>query len=262
MDASKIESMHCTPIGYFHSWQKERYMAAKQGELAGNSKGKIILLHHQNFEQALEDLRGMERIWVIYWFHRNSNWKPKVQTPRQGPKRGVFATRSPHRPNPIGLSCVNLLEVSGRELIVDKCDLLDETPILDIKPYLPYADAFPNSKTGWIHQEEKPQYSITWSEISTTQADFIEKETGLALRDTVNRRLLGNPFPFPGHRIKETSPSQYVMALKTWRIHYSIAKSEVKIEEIASGYDQETLEGRKTSLWPDISVHQNFTKIF
>jgi len=262
MNPSKIENMQCQPIGYFQSWQTERYMAAKQGELAENGKGKILLLSNCNYEQAAEDLLGMERIWVIYWFHKNKNWKPKVQTPRGGHKRGLFATRSPHRPNPIGLSCVSLLEVKGRELVIDKCDLLHHTPILDIKPYLPYADAFPLSKQGWIANEKPHQYTIIWIERSEKQAIFIEKKTGLAIRDTILQRLSENPLPFPGHRIKQISLSAYVLAFKTWRIHYSIANFEVTIEKITSGYDQETLEGKKTSRWPDVSVHQSFINMF
>lgn len=262
MNPSKIETMQCQPIGYFHSWQTERYMAAKQGELSENGKGKIILLPTCNYEQALEDLAGMERLWILYWFHKNTTWKPKVQTPRGGPKRSVFATRSPHRPNPIGLSCVSLIEVRGRELVIEKSDLLDLTPILDIKPYLAYADAFPNSQQGWIEKENSPICSIQWNELSEKQALFIEESTGLAVRQTINRRLSENPYPFPGHRIKQISPDNYLLAFKTWRIHYSIANSTVKIEKISSGYDHETLDGTKMSRWGDVSIHRTFINMF
>lgn len=262
MNPSKIEIMQCQPIGYYHSWQTERYMAAKQGELAEGGQGKILLLPNCNYEQALEDLMGMERIWVIYWFHKNTHWKPKVQTPRAGPKRGLFATRSPHRPNPIGLSCVSLIEIKGRELVIQKSDLLDQTPILDIKPYLPYADAFPSSKQGWIDQEHSQRYSIRWSPLSEKQAKFIEEETGLALRQTISLRLSENPLPFPGHRIQQIASNSYQIAFKTWRINYSIANLEVVIAEIASGYDKDTLAGKKTSRWPDVSVHRTFKDMF
>lgn len=262
MNSNKIETLLCSPIGYFHSWQTERYMAPKQGELANEGKGKILLLPHCNYEQALEDLAGMERIWVIYWFHRNNNWKPKVQTPRAGPKRGVFATRSPHRPNPIGLSCVSLLEVKSRELLIEKSDLLDGTPILDIKPYLPYADAYPMSKQGWINEDKIQVHEVNWSTLSQQQAQFIEEHTQLPFRKTVEQRLSENPYPFPGHRIIRAAEDRYLLAFKTWRIQYSIANSQVNIEFIASGYDPETLSGLKTSRWPDLSIHQLFTKIY
>lgn len=101
--------------------------------------------------ETLRGLQGFDRIWLIFVFDRSEGWAPRVQPPR-GPKgkQGVFATRSPHRPNAIGLSAVELLSVEGRELRLRGVDLLDGTPILDIKPYVPYADAFPQSRAGWI----------------------------------------------------------------------------------------------------------------
>ena len=86
----------------------------------------------------------------------SSNWKAQVLPPR-GPKkkRGVFATRSPHRPNPIGITPVELIRVEKRRLIVGEVDLIDGTPILDIKPYVPAIDAFPGSKAGWVDEIER-----------------------------------------------------------------------------------------------------------
>lgn len=99
---------------------------------------------------AYRDLEGFERIWLIFIFHRSEGWKAEVRPPRGGGKRGVLSTRSPHRPNAIGLSAVRLLAVEEGSLRVCGIDLLDGTPILDIKPYVPYADAFPASRAGWI----------------------------------------------------------------------------------------------------------------
>jgi tRNA-Thr(GGU) m(6)t(6)A37 methyltransferase TsaA len=99
---------------------------------------------------ALSDLDGFARIWLIFVFDRSEGWIARVRPPRGGGKRGVLATRSPHRPNPLGLSAVELLGVEDGALRVRGLDLLDGTPILDIKPYVPYADAFPNAAAGWI----------------------------------------------------------------------------------------------------------------
>lgn len=99
---------------------------------------------------ACDDLAGFERIWLVFVFHRSEGWKAQVKPPRGGPRRGVLATRSPHRPNAIGLSAVELLAVEDGSLRVRGVDLLDGTPILDIKPYVPYADAFQQSGAGWI----------------------------------------------------------------------------------------------------------------
>lgn len=102
-------------------------------------------------QEMLEDLEGFERIWLIYHLHRSEGWTAKVQPPR-GPRkrRGVLATRSPHRPNALGLSAVELVHIEGRTLFLRGVDLLDGTPVLDLKPYVPYADAFPEARAGWI----------------------------------------------------------------------------------------------------------------
>ena len=99
---------------------------------------------------AFHGLAGFERIWLVFVFHRSQGWAAEVKPPRGGGKRSVLATRSPHRPNAIGLSAVTLVAVEDHGLQVRGMDLLDGTPILDIKPYVPYADAFPDSAAGWI----------------------------------------------------------------------------------------------------------------
>lgn len=106
---------------------------------------------------AYRDLAGFERIWLVFVFDRSEGWKAEVRPPRGGGKRSVLATRSPHRPNPIGLSAVELVAVEPDGLRVRGLDLLDGTPILDIKPYVPYADAFPTAAAGWIDAIDRSQ---------------------------------------------------------------------------------------------------------
>ena len=144
------DSLILIPIGHIHCGQKYRYDAPRQGTLGGDNLGVIKLEHGFNYEQAVKDLVGFDHIWLIYLFHHNKTWKPKVLTPRSlnNKKISLFATRSPHRPNPIGLSCVELVKISGLELFIRNFDLLDGTPILDIKPYIPYCDSFKNSATS------------------------------------------------------------------------------------------------------------------
>lgn len=253
------EILICEPIGYYHGPQSEKYMAPRQAELAQeSSSGLIILNPGRNFEQALEDLTGFEHIWILYWFNRNTAWKPKVTTPRNGPNRGLFATRSPHRPNPIGLSCVPLISVKGREIHMGRNDLLDDTPILDIKPYLAYADAFPDSKQGWVENAPKNHFQLQWSPLALDQARFIEAGLDFPLIETAELRLKDNPFPFKSHRIKKINGNEYVLAIKTWRLHYLVNNSIVDIRLVTSGYDQETLDGRKASRWDDVPFHQKF----
>ena len=144
------------PIGFVRSPYAKRIDAPHQPTVvAGTETGEAAeaTLELEAFlpESVLRDLEGFERIWLLFAFHLSEGWAPLVQPPR-GPKakRGVLATRSPHRPNGLGLSCVELVAVEGRRLRLRGVDLLDGTPVLDLKPYVPYADAFPEARAGWI----------------------------------------------------------------------------------------------------------------
>jgi tRNA-Thr(GGU) m(6)t(6)A37 methyltransferase TsaA len=143
------------PIAFVRSPYARRIDAPHQptvveGTESGASAEAVIEFVKDLPAAAFRDLAGFERIWLIFAFHRSEGWKPEVRPPRGGGKRSVLATRSPHRPNAIGLSAVELVAVEECALRVRGVDLLDGTPILDIKPYVPYADAFPASRAGWI----------------------------------------------------------------------------------------------------------------
>ncbi|TGU74433.1 tRNA (N6-threonylcarbamoyladenosine(37)-N6)-methyltransferase TrmO [Geomonas terrae] len=154
-----IQSPHFTyrPIGTLRSPYARRIDAPHQGTVvAGTQTGEpasaTLELEEWLDEKAIQDLKGFERLWLIFAFHLSEGWRSSVKPPRGGPKRGVLATRSPHRPNSIGLSAVELVGIEGKTLHLRGVDLLDGTPVLDIKPYVPYADAFPHAKAGWIDE--------------------------------------------------------------------------------------------------------------
>src|SRR5690606_22553065 len=139
--------------GSTRSCFKEKFGIPRQPGLAPLARGRLELLPPYRDPAALEGLETCSHLWIQFVFHANSRtqWKPKVKPPRLGgnTSRGVFATRSPVRPNPIGLSVVRL---AGITRVQDKCwlelsgiDLLDGTPVLDIKPYVPYVDCIPDA---------------------------------------------------------------------------------------------------------------------
>ena len=141
-----------SPIGWVRSPYQRRFGTPQQAAAVDSDAEAVLQLDPTVIPAlALADLVGIERIWVLSWLHRGGTWAPQVMPPR-GPRirRSLFSTRSPDRPNPIGLSAVRLLRVSGCDLHVRGIDLIDGTPILDVKPYLPYADAFPDARAGWI----------------------------------------------------------------------------------------------------------------
>jgi tRNA-Thr(GGU) m(6)t(6)A37 methyltransferase TsaA len=106
-----------------------------------------------SWAEALADLEGFERIWLLTWLDRAGPFRAKVVPYMDTQPRGLFATRAPCRPNPIGLSVVRLKAVRGTVLEVLGCDALDGTPVPDVKPYAPRFDAFPDSRAGWLKQK-------------------------------------------------------------------------------------------------------------
>ena len=152
------EQLHIEPIGIIRSPYKERHGTPRQAGIHGKDRPEafeaatVEIFTDRIPENALRDLDGFDRVWLITWLHLNPKWGPLVRPPRGGVRRGVLATRSPHHPNPIGLSAVNLEGVEGGVLHIRGCDLIDGTPVLDIKPYVPYCDAFPDSRAGWVDE--------------------------------------------------------------------------------------------------------------
>lgn len=142
------------PIGWVSSPYQRRFGTPQQAAAVDSELDAVLELDGARIpEAALSDLVGVDRIWVLSFLHRSGTWGPLVRPPRGARvRRGLFATRSPDRPNPIGLSAVQLVRVEGLRLHVRGVDLLDGTPILDIKPYVPYADAFPDARAGWIDE--------------------------------------------------------------------------------------------------------------
>ena len=139
--------LELTPIGLIHSPHRQAEGTPIQSRWAAGIEGTVELF--PEFAPGLRDLEGFDRIWLLYWFDRARAAQLEVVPYLDTQKRGVFATRAPSRPNPIGLSCVRLLAVEGSLLRVADVDVLDGTPLLDIKPYVPEFDVFTAQRVGW-----------------------------------------------------------------------------------------------------------------
>jgi tRNA-Thr(GGU) m(6)t(6)A37 methyltransferase TsaA len=137
-------------IGYARTPWTRREDAPHQPSAAPDAVGVIAIA--PPYRAGLADLDSLSRIWLLFVFDRSRGWAPTVKPPRGGPKRGVLATRAPNRPTPIGLTCVELtgVDLAAGELHVRGIDLLDATPILDVKPYMPIVDAWPDAGHGWL----------------------------------------------------------------------------------------------------------------
>lgn len=235
------------PIGVVRSGLGERVAAPRQPGAAAGLAGTIELAPGRHFEDALADLDGFDRIWVLFWFDRNPGWRPKVLPPRSTTgRKGVFATRSPHRPNPIGLSVVRLLRVEGLTLHVLDVDMLDGTPVLDLKPYVPYTDAWPAASSGWLATppsaavaapgtDPAPAWAVTFSPRAAAQADWVAGRTGLPLRARIEATLALGPQPHAYRRIRRAGDG-WQLAVREWRASFRVTGQCIEVLAIGSGY--------------------------
>jgi len=143
----KGHSLELKPIGIIHSPYKNTGKAPYQG----HKSEKISRIEvFREFEEGLQDIEGFSHIIVIYWFHKSQGYHLMVMTPWDDVPHGLFATRSPHRPCPLGLTVVELMARQENILKVKGLDAIDGTPLLDIKPYIPGVDERSAAKPGWF----------------------------------------------------------------------------------------------------------------
>ena len=173
------------PIAVIRTDFPGKFGIPRQAGIVGELEGKILFEKEFSDREALRGIEEFSHLWLIWGFSENEGWSPTVRPPRLGgnARKGVFATRSPFRPNRLGLSCVRLLRVedSGKSmpvLIVGGADLMDGTPIYDIKPYIPYADSIPEATAGFAAEPGK-RIPV---EIPPAVEEVIPKEKRTALR--------------------------------------------------------------------------------
>jgi len=146
---------HFRAIGHVRSPFKDKFGVPRQPGLAAAARGTVALNDDPDLRTALRSLEEFTHLWIVFVFHEHGgrNWKPSIRPPRLGGSRkvGVLASRSPHRPNPIGISVVAIeaIDFDRGEISVSGVDLIDGTPVLDIKPYIPYADSIAGAGAGW-----------------------------------------------------------------------------------------------------------------
>jgi len=265
------EKIIIEPIGIIRSKLSHRYETPRQGILAGEEVSVIELNPKNNFEQALKYLDGFERIWVLYQFHLNKNWKPLVNPPRHTRKKvGVFATRAPYRPNHIGMSCVKLKKVDGLKIFISGSDILDGSPVIDIKPYLPYSDSFPNAETGWVKKDSKNIFKVDFKPKAKMQCHWLNENAKINLASFARLQLEFNPTDATRKRISildkglQAKKRIYVLAYRTWRINYTVNEKTkiVSIQKITSGYSKEELLNVVNDKYADKELHNKFIQFF
>lgn len=246
MSATDIVTL--TPIGVFHCDARYPYDLPRQPAHAKEFEnfGYVELFRNQGFEQAVEDLEGFSHVWLVFLFDRNAHWTPKVLPPRGSRNVGVFSTRAPYRPNPIGMSVVELDNVSTKPLRVNirHHDLLNHTPILDIKPYIP-ADRIADARFGWLETAAKENtYSVDFDPLVYDRQAFIDQYCDVpCLWIFLREQLSCDPLRAARKRITDLGDGRYMIAYRTWRAIFGIDETQkhVTVYDITSGYTAEAL---------------------
>lgn len=170
---------HYPPIGTLHTCFKEKFGVPRQSLMMSEARGVLKLNPDPAFRVAVNHLEKFSHLWLVFVFHKTGDraWRPTIDPPRldAADAMGVFATRSPHRPNPLGLSAVKLERIDlkapgGVEIHLSGVDILDGTPVLDIKPYLPYTDRIAEANSGWATAEiERFEVSFSPESLATIE---------------------------------------------------------------------------------------------
>lgn len=227
------------PIGYIHSCFKEKFGIPRQPGLVRGAKASLEITPCLSQIEAFRRLEDFSHIWVLFVFHQslNQGWRPTVRPPRLGgnDRVGVFASRSGFRPNAIGQSVVELLgiqSVNGQvNLLLGGVDLLNGTPVLDIKPYLPYSDAISDAKAGYALQQPAARWPVIFSTKADQQYRQLEKRKD-RYRDLGN--LISDLLaldPRPGYQDAAT-PRQYGMRLWDLDVRFKFHDKAIEVISI------------------------------
>lgn len=240
-------------IAYAHNGFSDKFGIPRQPQSASHIETRIVFTPPYRVREALRGIEGFSHLWLIWGFSENMaslsepsskgplsdsplkgeglGWSPTVRPPRLGGNKrmGVFATRSPFRPNPLGLSSVRLLRVEetereGAVLVVVGADLMDGTPIYDIKPYLAYADAHPDARDGFAEATKDYRLAVEWREGIALPAP---------LQQALEEILAQDPRPAYQHDPQRV----YKMEFGGVRVHFRVEDSVVQVEEVGKTAD-------------------------
>ncbi len=261
--ATTVAEITLNPIGYFRGPRVHKSSIPHQGAVS-HQRGLIEFVDGFDFKTALRGLEEMTHCWLIFHFHQcEAEPKPLIRPPRRPEIQvGVWATRSPYRPNYLGLTLAQIVSISEGKLHVSRLDLLDQTPILDIKPYSQEADhASEPLKQGWIDEIEH------WSSVLTTlaqqQVKWLESQGMTEIRDVLQSQLGTPPHQEYRKRIQLLDSSKGVLSYRTWRIHFHLDSVHriYSVLSLNSGYSRGELQEPQDP-YGDKDLHRRFVTEF
>lgn len=227
-----------SPIGYVRSPFKDRFGVPRQPGLAAAAKGVIQINPDESLKIALRELDQFSHLWIVFVFHDHGgkSWRPSIRPPRLGGQKkvGVLASRSPHRPNPIGISAVEIEKIDfdaegGPQVFVHGIDLIDGTPVLDIKPYIPYADSIPAANPGWA-SEPIPKHPIAWEASAVRDLKKLARDDFEKHKSMIDSLLELDPRPASQQRKYPVNDKAFLGAIfgfdvLTYDVNYNLAEN-------------------------------------
>ncbi|MEI8631799.1 tRNA (N6-threonylcarbamoyladenosine(37)-N6)-methyltransferase TrmO [Vibrio sp. PP-XX7] len=235
LDSIPSASFSLDPIGVIHSPYREKFAVPRQPRLVPSATAQVQLLGAANCLESVRALEQFSHLWLLFLFDQNlsAGWKPTVRPPRLGgnDRVGVFASRSTYRPNGIGMSAVEfrgIHQTSGHVYIeLGSVDLVDGTPIIDIKPYLPYSDAIPEA-TGGYADSEPALSTVIFSDTAQTRLNAHPEGSH---RQAVIREVLAQD-PRPAYKKNKPDTKVYAVHLYDWNIQFTVDQTTITITRI------------------------------
>ena len=218
--------MELKVIAYARNGHTDKFGIPRQSRDESPILTRIVFEPDYRIPEALRGIEGYSHLWLIWGFN-TTDWNPTVRPPRLGgnTRMGVFATRSPFRPNPLGLSSVRLIEIENGDLIVSGADVLDGTPIYDIKPYLSFSDSHPEAKNGFADETRDYHLEVVWEhEYSTIIGENHEQSLGLSQHDKDAITYILAQDPRPGYQ--DDPKREYKMDYAGWTVTFVVQPQE------------------------------------
>lgn len=214
-------------IAVVHSPFKEKFGTPRQPGIVNNAVSTIELLPPYDREEALQGIEQFSHLWLSFIFHKNKqkSWTPKVRPPRLGGNTsiGVFASRSPYRPNPVGLSVVEFVGIrkENNKLLLDinGADLVDGTPVIDIKPYIPYTDSIKNARAGYAEMAPQEKLAVVFAEQASKQVKQFS-EMYPDLQELIRRVIALDPRP--AYTTDREADKQYGIRLLEFDVKWQV----------------------------------------
>lgn len=221
-------------IGIIRSPYKEKFAVPRQPGLVEDGNGELLFLPPYNQVEAVRGLSEFSHLWIIFVFHQTmeGGWRPTVRPPRLGgnTRMGVFATRSTFRPNPLGMSLIELkgIETQGDQVILKlgSLDLVDGTPVVDIKPYLPFADSKPEAQAGFAQLPPAADMPVYFSTLAEQQLQHHQQHYP-HLRRFITQVLAQDPRP--AYRKESASEREYAVWLLEFNVRWRLVNGQTEV---------------------------------